>query len=67
MDPLGLRSLDQLDGSVEAVAIAEAERGDPEPRGGLDHFLGRCRSFQEGIVGTGGEFGKPGYRHGVAA
>ena len=28
---------------------------------------GRGGAFQEGVVGTGGEFGKPGHRHDVAA
>jgi hypothetical protein len=39
MDPLRFRGLDQLDGSIEPVAIAETERGDPEASGRLDHAL----------------------------
>jgi hypothetical protein len=67
VDARSLRGLDQLDGSVEAVAIAEAEGGDPEPGCGLDHAFRRGGPFQEGVVGTGGEFSEPGHRHGVVA
>ena len=35
-----LRRLDQLHRPVQAVAIAETERGDPEPGSGLDHATG---------------------------
>ena len=45
--PCRFRGLDQLDGSVKAVAIAETERGDPELRGRLNHALRRGGPFEE--------------------
>jgi hypothetical protein len=39
MNPRRLRGLDQLDGSVEAIAIAETEGGDSELCGRLNHAL----------------------------
>ena len=67
MNPCRLRGLDQLDRSVEAVSIAETERGDAELGGRLDHALRRSGPLKEGVVRAGGEFGEPVHRRGVAA
>ena len=37
---LRLRRVDQLDGAIQPVAVAESERRDAEPGGHADHHLG---------------------------
>ena len=52
------RSLGELDGTVEAIAIADGHRTDAELGGGCHQGARRGRPFQEGVVRTGSQLGE---------
>ena len=50
--------LDEADGAVEPVAVAEAEAPDLQPGRDLDQVAGRGRTLQEGEVGADRQLGE---------
>ena len=57
-DPGRAGRLHEADGAVQAVAVAQPQRLDPQRGGGGHQGARRGRALEEGEVGTGGQLGE---------